>query len=107
VTVIDVSELQSRLRRFAADRNWGRFHTTKNLAMALSVEVAELVEIYQWLTPEQADTATSDQAVAAALGEEMADILLYLVQLADVADIDLVAAVEDKLEKNEVKHPPA
>ncbi len=106
MTVIDVSELQSRLREFAAARNWGPFHTTKNLAMALSVEVAELVEIYQWLTPEQADAAASDHVVATALGEEMANIVLYLVLLADVAGIDLEAAVVARLEKNEVKHPP-
>ena len=103
---IDLGALQARLRDFAQARDWGRFHDPKNLAMALSVEVAELVEIYQWLTPEEAMTAASDGGTAAALADELADITLYLVRLADVVHVDLAAAVEDKLARNEVRFPP-
>ncbi len=103
---LDLAALQARLRDFARARDWERFHNPKNLAMALSVEVAELVEIYQWLTPEEASAATTDQKTAAALADELADIALYLVRLADVAGVDLAAAVDDKLARNERRFPP-
>ena len=106
MTGIDVTALQARLREFAQAREWERFHNPKNLAMALSVEVAELVEIYQWLTPEEAASTTSDGEITAAIGEELADIVLYLTRLADIAGVDLAAAVEAKLAKNEVRYPP-
>ena len=102
---VDLSDLQQRLRAFAAERDWQPFHTPKNLAMALVVEAAELAEIFQWMTPEQSLAARDDPALAEPIADEVADVLLYLLQIADHAGVDLHAAVERKLVKNAVKHP--
>ena len=107
MNVLDITELQGRLRDFADARDWGRFHTPKNLAMALSVEAGELVELYQWLTPDESCGAANEPKFKAALADELADVLIYLIRLADVVDIDLPSAVDEKLAKNERKHPPA
>ena len=101
---MDISALQQRLRRFAADRDWQPYQTPKNLAMAMTVEAAELLEIFQWLTPEQSLQLDDDQRRH--LGEELSDVLLYLLQIADHGGVDLEAAVERKLAMNAVKHPP-
>jgi len=95
--------LRDALRRFAAARDWQQFHTPKNLAMALSVEAAELLEHFQWLTPEQSTRfdATGKRAVE----DEIADVLLYLTRLADVLDIDLLAAARRKMRVNARKYP--
>src|SRR6478672_1996124 len=99
---IDLDDLQARLRAFAAERDWQPFHTPKNLAMALMVEAAELAEIFQWMTPEQSLSACGDLVTR----DEVADVLLYLVQIADRAGIDLKRAVGRKLVKNSTKYPP-
>jgi NTP pyrophosphatase (non-canonical NTP hydrolase) len=101
---MDIPALQARLRRFAADRDWQPYQTPKNLAMAMTVEAAELLEIFQWLTPAQSQQL--DDAQRQHLGEELADVLLYLVQIADHGGVDLDAAVERKLGLNAIKHPP-
>jgi NTP pyrophosphatase (non-canonical NTP hydrolase) len=98
-----IDELRQRLRQFAADRDWDQFHTPKNLAIALSVEAGELLEHFQWLTPEQASHLSVDQLEKVRL--ESADVLLYLVRLADRLGIDLVAAALDKLAINAKKYP--
>ena len=103
---MDIQELQQTLRRFAAERNWQPFHTPKNLAMALMVEAAELQEIYQWMTPEQSQTAHHDAVTKQHIGEEVADVLLYLLQLADHSQLDLNHAVSRKIVKNANKYPP-
>ena len=103
---MDLSALQTTLREFAAERDWQSFHTPKNLAMALLVEVAELGEIFQWMTPEQSQCAHHDRVVKERIGDEVADVLLYLLQLADHSEIDLKRAVGRKLIKNAKKHPP-
>jgi len=102
---LDVDALQARLRAFAAERHWEPFHTPKNLSMALMVEVAELAEIFQWMTPEQSLAARNDPAFTEPIADEVADVLLYLLQIADHAGVDLAQAVENKLRKNAVKHP--
>lgn len=102
---MDLPALQSALRVFAAERDWPPFHTPKNLAMALIVEAAELAEIYQWLTPEQSRTAHADPAVKEQIADEVADVLLYLLQLADQTGIDVEAAALRKMQKNARKHP--
>lgn len=94
-----LAELTQKLREFAAARDWEQFHTPKNLAMALSAEVGELLEVFQWLTPEQADALDGVQTTAAA--DELADVLIYLTRLADVLKIDLVEAAFAKVERNE------
>ena len=103
---MDIAQLQQTLRQFAAERDWEQFHTPKNLAMALMVEVAELAEIFQWMTPEQSRTAHGDKVLHEQIGDELADVLLYLLQLADHSAIDLKRAVGRKLVKNARKHPP-
>ena len=95
--------LQKALREFARERDWEQFHSPKNLATALSVEAAELLEHFQWLTDEQ--SRTLDEAKRTAVGEELADVLLYLLQLADKLDIDLLQAAERKLRLNAEKYP--
>lgn len=102
---LDIADLQSRLRAFAAARQWQPYQTPKNLAMAMVVEAAELVEIFQWLTPEESAGIASDPARHQHLGEEIADVLLYLLQIADHCGVDIAAAVEAKLVKNALKHP--
>jgi dCTP diphosphatase len=99
----DLTQLRDTLRKFAAARNWQPFHTPKNLAMAMIVEAAELVEHFQWLTPEQSMALAPDKL--AEVRDEVADTLIYLVELADALDIDLIAAAGDKIAKNAVKYP--
>lgn len=95
-----------RIRQFAQERDWEQFHTPKNLAMALSVEASELVEIFQWMTPEQAaDVISGDKARA--VQDEVADILTYLLRFADVLDIDLDAALAEKAAHNAQRYPAA
>ena len=99
----DLETLRLRIREFAAARAWEPFHTPKNLVMALGVEVAELQEPFQWLTPEQSENLTAEQF--AAVREEVADVLIYLTRLADVLGIDLLQAAADKLLVNARKYP--
>ncbi len=95
--------LRDELRRFAADRDWDQFHSPKNLASALSVEAAELLEPFQWLTEEQSRYLTAEQS--AAVREEMADVLLYLIRLADKLQVDLAEAAREKIVRNSAKYP--
>jgi dCTP diphosphatase len=100
-----LESLTDALRRFAAQRDWDQFHSPKNLAAALTVEAAELLEHFQWLTEEQSRNLTADKRMA--VSHELADVLLYLLQIADKLQIDLVAAAEQKLELNASKYPVA
>jgi NTP pyrophosphatase (non-canonical NTP hydrolase) len=102
---MDLQALQSTLRDFAAARHWQPFHTPKNLSTALMVEAAELAEIFQWMTPEASEHAHTDANVKESIADEVADVLLYLLQLADRRAIDLPQAVANKLVKNAIKHP--
>ncbi len=102
---MDIQTLQLTLRGFAAERHWQPFHTPKNLSTALMVEAAELAEIFQWMTPEESQAAPTDEAIKERIADEVADVLLYLMQLADHCAIDLPQAVTNKLAKNAVKHP--
>ena len=99
----ELEKLRDELREFAAARDWDQFHSPKNLAMALSAEAAELLEIFQWLTEEQSGRLTPDAKAAA--GDEIADVLLYLVRLGDKLGIDPIAAAERKLVANAKKYP--
>ncbi|MFN3750082.1 MAG: nucleotide pyrophosphohydrolase [Thiobacillus sp.] len=95
--------LRQRIRAFAEARAWERYHTPKNLVMALSVEASELLEPFQWLTPEQSRQLGAEQREA--VRQEIADVLIYLTRLADVLDIDLLKAAGDKLAINARKYP--
>lgn len=104
--LIDTTGLQSAIEDFARPRHWDQFHSPKNLAMALTGEVGELVEIFQWLTEAQSREAMADPARAVHIHEELADVTIYLVRLASVLGVDLDVAVRDKLAKNAKKYPP-
>ncbi|GAA2083401.1 nucleotide pyrophosphohydrolase [Streptomyces albiaxialis] len=102
-----VPQLQRRLVEFAAARDWGQYHTPKNLSAALSVEAGELVEIFQWLTPEESVGAMGDAETADRIEDEVADVLAYLLQFCEVLGIDALAALEAKIERNEKRFPTA
>ena len=102
---MNLHELQAELRHFAAERDWQPFHTPNNMATALMVEAAELAEIFQWMTPEESRNAHLDPATRQRIGEEVADVLLYLLQVADHGRIDIAQAVNDKLARNARKYP--
>ena len=99
----ELEGLRDELREFAAARDWEQFHSPKNLAMALSVEAGELLEIFQWLTPEQSRSLAPEAQAAAS--EEIADVLLYLIRLGDQLGVDPVAAARRKLAANAAKYP--
>ncbi len=99
----DLTMLRDKLRVFAEERDWEQFHTPKNLSMALMVEVAELMEHFQWLTAEQSTELPAETREA--VSEELADCLLYLVRLSDRLGVDLREASLLKLEKNALKYP--
>lgn len=102
---MNIQSVQKRLREFAAAREWQLFHSPKNLAMALMVEAAELLELFQWLTTEQSHTLTRVPADKEKVADEIADVMLYLLQIADCTGVDLEAAVEQKIVKNAAKYP--
>lgn len=103
--ILDISTFQQKLAEFAKARDWEQFHNPKNLAMALSVEAGELVEIFQWLTPQQAEHLKSDPKLKLAASEELCDILTYLLRLSDLLEVDLPRALENKFQKNGEKYP--
>ena len=98
-----IDDLQAAQRAFAQERDWGQFHTPKNLASALAVEAAELLEHFQWLTEEQSRTLPDDKRVQ--VGEEIADVPLYLLQLSDKLQIDVMEAAWRKIGLNAEKYP--
>ncbi|MFE5190781.1 nucleotide pyrophosphohydrolase [Streptomyces sp. NPDC056628] len=102
---LDVAGLQRRLAEFAAARDWQPYHTPKNLVSALSVEAAELQEIFQWLTPEQSARVMEDADTAARVRDEVADVLAYLLQLCEVLGVDPLAALGAKIDRNERRFP--
>jgi NTP pyrophosphatase (non-canonical NTP hydrolase) len=102
---LDVATLQRRLADFAAARRWQPFHTPKNLASALMVEAAELGEIFQWLTPEESARVMDDPDTAHRVRDEVADVLAYLLQLCEVLGVDVLAALQAKIDRNERRFP--
>lgn len=98
-----LAQLADAVRAFGRERDWHRYHTPKNLSAALVVEAAELLEPFQWLTPEQSLNLPPDKREA--VRQEMADVLIYLVSLANCLEIDLLRAAEDKLAINAAKYP--
>ncbi len=102
-SITDLTTLRDALRDFCAARDWHRYHTPKNLVMALSVEAAELVEHFQWATPEESQALAPEKR--AEVADEIADVLIYLTELADVLGIDPIAAAREKIVKNAAKYP--
>lgn len=101
----DLPGLQRRLAGFAAARHWQPYHTPKNLVAALSVEASELVEIFQWLTPEESARVMDDPDTAHRVTDEVADVLAYLLQFCEVLGVDPLAALSDKIDRNEHRFP--
>jgi NTP pyrophosphatase (non-canonical NTP hydrolase) len=99
----DLVAVRDLLRQFVSERDWSRFHSPKNLATALSVEASELLEPFQWLQSGEKSELADDKLTA--IRHEMADVLAYLVMLADRLDVDLYAAVLEKIELNRAKYP--
>jgi NTP pyrophosphatase (non-canonical NTP hydrolase) len=95
--------LRDALRAFAAQRDWDQFHSPKNLAVAVCVEAAELLENFQWVTEDQSTTPPAE--VVGRVREEMADVLLYLIRLADKLDVNLLEAAESKIQSNALRYP--
>jgi NTP pyrophosphatase (non-canonical NTP hydrolase) len=102
-TLGDLARLRALVRAFVDERDWDQFHSPKNLASALSVEAAELLEHFQWLQHGRADELGPDKLVE--VRHEMADVLVYLVRLADKLDVDLMVAVQEKMVLNRAKYP--
>jgi NTP pyrophosphatase (non-canonical NTP hydrolase) len=100
-----LAELAAALRAFAQARDWEQFHTPKNLAMALAGEAGELVACFQWLTPEESTHVMDDPGAGANIESELADVLQYLIRLADVLGVDLADAVRKKMRINESRFP--
>ena len=98
-----LDELRDRLRAFAATRDWDQFHSPKNLAMALIAEAAELVEHFQWLTEDESRALPPEKT--AEVADEIADVLVYLVRIADKLGVDLLGAAAAKMDRNETKYP--
>jgi dCTP diphosphatase len=96
-------ELRRRISVFVEERDWAQFHTPKNLAMAMIVEAAELVELFQWDTPQESQHLTSDKREA--VSHELADTFVYLLRIAEVLEIDLIEATNAKIELNAKKYP--
>ena len=105
--LVDVDALAQALEKFAADRDWAQFHSPKNMVMALTGEVGELSELFQWMPQEQSRHVANDPRLAEPLRDELADVLLYLVRLASVLGVDLNEAAAQKLKKNALKYPAA
>src|SRR4051812_22551720 len=101
----DLEKIRMAIRKFRDARDWMQFHNPKNLACSISIEAAELLEHFQWKTPEESNQLTPPQKIA--ISHEIADIAVYLIELADNLEIDLTSAIFQKLALNEQKYPVA
>ncbi len=103
--LVEVAELQAAIARFARERDWESFHSPKNLAMALTGEVGELVELFQWLSEDASRAVAREAGTARLVRDELADVLIYLARLAAVLEVDLDEAVRSKLAANARRYP--
>lgn len=99
----NLDSVKKRLRKFAEDRDWGQFHSPKNLSMALVGEVGELVEEFQWLTEDESRRLSAERRER--VQDELADVQAYLIMIAEKLEIDLLSAVDEKITQNEAKYP--
>jgi dCTP diphosphatase len=100
-----LKDVQKEIKKFVKERNWEKYHSPKNLAMSVAIEAAELMEIFQWMTIEESQKVKDDPAKKIHVGEEISDVILYCLRLAEVMDINLEEALFDKIEKNKKKYP--
>lgn len=98
-----MDEVLARIRKFVADRDWAQFHNPKDLAVSISIEAAELLEEFQWKSAEQSRRHAAENLER--VSDEVADVAIYLLELADILKIDLARAIHAKLDKNELKYP--
>jgi len=100
-------KLQKRMAKFVADRDWQEFHNPKNLAMSIAIEAAELMEIFQWMTVEKSKQSVFENStIREQLKDEIADVLIYSLSLANIADLDLEEVIVSKMTKNQSRFPP-
>jgi NTP pyrophosphatase (non-canonical NTP hydrolase) len=102
---LDLENINNLIQTFSNIRNWDQFHSIKNLAMALSVETSELVEIFQWLTEEQSNQVAQNENLKQKTADELADIFIYLIRILNKTNIDIEVAILNKMQKNEIKYP--
>jgi NTP pyrophosphatase (non-canonical NTP hydrolase) len=102
----EIEALAQRLKEFANARDWEKFHTPKNLAIALSVEVSELAEIFQWLTPGESGNVMNSSKSADGVRDELADVMIYLTRIASILGVDLIKEANAKIDRNEIRFPP-
>jgi NTP pyrophosphatase (non-canonical NTP hydrolase) len=102
----EIETLGKRLKQFADARDWEKFHTPKNLAIALSVEASELAEIFQWLTPDESGNVMNSSKSADAVRDELADVMIYLTRIASILGVDLMKEANAKIDRNELRFPP-
>jgi NTP pyrophosphatase (non-canonical NTP hydrolase) len=100
-----LKELRERVAAFADERDWGKFHSPKNLAMALAVEAAELMELFQWKTEEESWAVRDDPAELARVRDELADVAVFVLNMCNRLDVDLASAIFKKLEQNALRYP--
>jgi dCTP diphosphatase len=100
-----VAELREMLRQFVAERKWEKFHSPKNLAMSCAIEAAELMEHFQWLEIDESRKSVHDPATLHAVGEELADVLAYVLAMANSLELDLSETLKAKMKKNAIKYP--
>jgi NTP pyrophosphatase (non-canonical NTP hydrolase) len=100
-----IAELRDEIRQFVEERDWGQFHSPKNLGMSIAIEAAEIMEFFQWYSSEQSHKVIQDKEVQALVADEMADVLIYCIILANQADVDISAAVRSKLIRNKERYP--
>lgn len=101
---INIQEIKNRIAKFGEDRNWGEAHSPKNLSMSIAIEASELMEIFQWISTEGVWDISSTEEFSH-LKEELADVMIYCLSLANQLDIDVTASIEDKIRKNGFKYP--
>ena len=104
-SITTIAELKQLMADFVARRDWGRFHAPKNLSMSLAIEAAEVMEHFQWITPEESRRVAEDPERLAAVGEELADVLCYALAMTNELGLDLSTTIRRKIAKNELKYP--
>jgi dCTP diphosphatase len=100
-----VAALRQAVARFVNERSWERYHTPKNLAMSIAIEAAEVMERFQWYSSQESVTLVKDAEVCTAVADELADVVIYCLALSNQADIDLSAAIRNKLDQNAKRFP--
>ena len=100
-----ILHLRNEVQKFAEERNWGQFHSPKNLGMSIAIEAAEIMEHFQWYSNEMSDELIKEAASQELVADELADVIIYCLLLANQADIDISSAVEGKLERNKRRYP--